>query len=39
MLSLTQINSNNFRKNISNFDIRNAVQEIMQIQQEKADFN
>jgi len=29
MLSLAQINSNNFRKNYSNFDIRESVLEVM----------
>ena len=39
MLSLSQINSDKFRKNCSNIDIRKTVNEIIAIQQEKADFN
>ena len=31
MLSLAQINSNKFRKNSSNFDIRKSVEEVMRI--------
>ena len=38
MLLLAQINEGKFRKECSNFDIRDAVKEIMMIQQEKADF-
>ena len=39
MLSLSQINSDKFRKNSSNIDIRKTVNEIITILQEKADFN
>ena len=38
MLLLAQINEGKFRKECSNFDIREAVKEIMRIQQDKADF-
>lgn len=39
MLSLAQIESSKFRKTLSVMDIRETVKEIMDIQQEKADFN
>jgi len=39
MLSLAQINSNKFRKNFSNFDIKKSVEEIMKIQMDKADYS
>ena len=39
MLSLAQINSNKFRKNTSNFDIRKSVEEVMSIQMDKAKYN
>ena len=39
LLSLSQINKKKFRKNISKFDIREAVQEIVEIQRDKLSFN
>ena len=39
IISLAQIESNNFRINITTFDIREAVQEIMELQKNHADFN
>jgi signal transduction histidine kinase len=39
MLDLSQIRSGNFRKNIIEYDIVRAVDEIMMIQQRKADDN
>ena len=39
MLSLAQINQpSKFRKNFSKFDIKEAIKEVMEIQQEKADY-
>jgi len=38
MLSLAQLNSDKFRKQVGRFDIREAVREVMTIQQSKADF-
>ena len=37
LLSLSQINEGKFRKDLSNFDIRVAINEIMSIQKMKAD--
>jgi len=37
MLSFAQINGGKFRKEIRSFDIREAVKEVMMIQQNKAD--
>ena len=39
IISLAQIESNNFRINISTFDIREAVTEIMELQKNHAEFN
>ena len=38
MLSLAQLNSDKFRKELCNFDIRDAVNEIMTIQKEKVNY-
>ena len=39
LLDYAQINSNSFRKNFQQFNIRKAVQEVIQIQKLKADTN
>ena len=38
MLDLSQMNSGKFRKNISNFNIKDAIAEIVNIQMMKAEF-
>ena len=37
MLSLAQINSKNFRKDCSNLNIKETIEEVMLIQKHKAD--
>ena len=39
MISFAQINSNNFRKNSRNIDIKKSIEEIIMIQRHKAEFN
>ena len=39
MISLSQIESDKFRKNCGNMDVQKSVNYIMAIQQTKADFN
>ena len=39
MLSLAQIEKDKFRINLSTFDVREAVAEVVSIQKDKADFN
>ena len=39
MISFAQINSDNFRKNCRNIDIRDSIEEIIMIQRHKAEFN
>lgn len=38
LLCLAQIDKGTFRKNVSTFELQDAIQEIMTVQQEKADF-
>jgi hypothetical protein len=38
MLDLSQMNSGKFRKNISNFNIKDAIAEIVNIQMQKAEY-
>lgn len=35
---MAQINKGTFRKNIGKFSLKQAIQEVMSIQQQKADF-
>lgn len=37
MLSLAQLNSKKFRKNVTNIDIRSTVEDIMKVQMQKAE--
>ena len=39
LLCLSQINSKKFRKQVSKFDVRAAIDEIVEIQRDKLDFN
>jgi hypothetical protein len=37
MLSLAQLNTKKFRKNVTNIDIRSTVEDIMKVQMQKAE--
>ena len=39
MLSLAQIEKEKFRINLSTFNIRAAIEEVISIQKDKADYN